>query len=91
MAAVVINPPRFGARFPKPELRMAADEGLLRNLAESGGRQKPATQSKFRLDIIKIGTHRSFWKAAPRINDAGGKPREPNHQPSAALPPSRVC
>jgi len=41
--------------------------GALVNVSESKGRQKPATQSKFRCVIIKIGAGLGFWKAALRI------------------------
>jgi membrane protein DedA with SNARE-associated domain len=38
--------------------------GVVRNLAESNGRQKPAVGSKFRCYIIKIDAEPGFWKAA---------------------------
>jgi hypothetical protein len=41
--------------------------GVVVNLAESNGRQKPAAQSKFRCFIIEIGTELDFWRAALRI------------------------
>jgi len=60
MAAVVINPPRLRGA---PETRTALGYGwggLARNLAESGGGQKPIAQSKFIWNIIKIGTRCGF-------------------------------